>query len=156
MEKIKEVCEMIEDEVYEQFKHKGIEKINADEMGKVSDILKDFKMAMYYHDVVNAMEHESYEMTLEEFKRHSPEYYRDMDRHSKNVMYYTEPIEHEKEVSKTEKARQKYHEEKTQENFDHYSKEIVNEMVEVWGMLDNAEKTMLKSRISALLAKMNA
>lgn len=31
-----------------------------------------------------------YDMSVDDYKEHSPEYYRDMDRDSKNVMYYTE------------------------------------------------------------------
>jgi hypothetical protein len=108
----------------------------------------------YYYKIIKDMKEGEYRMTPEMFKEHSAEYYRDMDVKSKDVRYYTEPMGHEREMSKTEKARQKYHEEKTQENFDHFTKELMTELTELWGTLDNAEKTVMRARISSLNQKM--
>lgn len=35
-----------------------------------------------------------YRMTPEMYREHDPEWYRDMDKNTKGVMYYTEPLEH--------------------------------------------------------------
>jgi hypothetical protein len=115
---------------------------------------KAIKCEYYYKIIKEMKEGGEYRMTPEMFKEHSAEYYRDMDVKSKDVRYYTEPMEHEREMSKTEKARQKYHEEKTQENFDHFTKELMTELTELWGTLDNAEKTVMRARISSLNQKM--
>lgn len=129
-----------------------IKCVNTDELGAVVDMIKDLCKAEYNAIIAKEMKEGEYRMTPEMFKEHSAEYFRDMDVKSKGVRYYTEPME--QEMSKTEKARQKYHEEKTQENFDGFTKELMNELTMLWGTLDNAEKTMMRARISALQQKM--
>jgi hypothetical protein len=100
------------------------------------------------------MKEGEYRMTPEMFREHSAEFYRDMDLQSKNVRYYSEPLAEEKPISKSEKARQKYHEDGTQENFEHFAKELVTDLTDMWGTLDSAARTVLKTRLSTLLAKM--
>jgi hypothetical protein len=129
-----------------------IKCVNTEEMGEVIDMIKDLAEAEYHSLIAKEMKDGEYRMTPEMFKEHSAEYYRDMDLKS-GKRYYSEPLE-ERNVSKSEKARQKYHEETTQENFDHFTKELVNDLVDIWGTLDNASRTIMKSRIQALLAKM--
>jgi hypothetical protein len=113
-------------------------------------MIKDLASAEYKSTLVKAMSEGEYRMTPEMFREHSAEYYRDMDI-TKGLRYYTEPIT---ETSKTEKARQKYNTDRTQENFDHFSKELMNELTDLWGTLDNASRTMMKARINTLMSKM--
>jgi hypothetical protein len=108
----------------------------------------------YYYRIIEEMKSSEYRMTPEMFKEHSAEWYRDMDLQSKNVRYYSEPLTEENPVSKSEKARQKYHEDGTQENFEHFAKELVTDLTDMWGTLDSAARTVLKTRLSTLLAKM--
>lgn len=78
------------------------------------------------------------------------------------VRYYhevTEAMEHNEgsetdNVSRTEKARQMYSMEKSQENFEKYTKELMMELTNMWDSLDSVERTMLKTRIANLQSKM--
>jgi uncharacterized heparinase superfamily protein len=78
------------------------------------------------------------------------------------IRYYhevTEAMEHNEEsetdnVSRTEKARQMYSMEKSQENFEKYTKELMMELTNMWDSLDSVERTMLKTRIANLQTKM--
>jgi hypothetical protein len=136
------VCEM----------ERPYKQVDIEGMGEIIDMLKDIKEMKYYHAITEAMEDGEYQMTPEMFRSHSPEWYRDLDKHTKGIMYYTEPMSHGE--SKSEEARKKYHAEKTQENFDHYTRELMNELTDMWGTLDSAEKTMLKARVATLQQKM--
>ena len=49
MHRIREVIEILEDEIYSEFSENSIARINTDEAGKIADILKDFAMAEYYY-----------------------------------------------------------------------------------------------------------
>lgn len=99
---------------------KGIECVDTEEMGKVTDMLKDLAEAMYYRTLTKSMDEAEPEQVLDMFERYgdgrfapkgrgtrrgydeppywhmTPEMYRemeqdrDMDRHS-GRMYYTEP-----------------------------------------------------------------
>jgi hypothetical protein len=129
---------------------KDVRCIDTKELGEVVDMIKDLASAEYKSTLVKAMSEGEYRMTPEMFREHSAEYYRDMDI-TKGLRYYTEPIT---ETSKTEKARQKYNTDRTQENFDHFSKELMNELTDLWGTLDNASRTMMKARINTLMSKM--
>jgi hypothetical protein len=125
--------------------------IDTKEMSEVIDMIKDLSSAEYHSLISKSMSEGEYHMTPEMFKEHSAEYYRDLDLMSKNIRYYSEPMT---EMSKSEKARQKYSEDRTQENFDHFTKELMNELTDLWGTLDNASRTMMKARINTLMSKM--
>jgi hypothetical protein len=130
---------------------KDVKCIDTKELGEVVDMVKDLCDSEYKATLVKTMSEGEYRMTPEMFKEHSAEWYRDMDLKSKNIRYYTEPMA---EMSKSEKARQKYSEDRTQENFDHFTKELMNELTDLWGTLDNASRTMMKARINTLMSKM--
>ena len=49
---------------------KGIECVDTDEMGKVTDMLKDLAEAMYYRTLTNSMEESSTEEVLSMFDRY--------------------------------------------------------------------------------------
>jgi hypothetical protein len=127
--------------------------VNTKEMGEVIDMVKDLADAEYHSLISKEMKDGGeYRMTPEMFKEHSAEWFRDMDLKS-GKRYYSEPLQ-ESNMSKTEKARQKYHDDSTQANFDNFTKELVNELVEIWGTIDNAEKTIMKNRLQNLVTKM--
>lgn len=68
----------------------GLDKIDADECGKVIDMIKDLADAWKNALIAKAMENEGsdYKMSAEEYKRYDPEYWRDMDK-KEGRMYYT-------------------------------------------------------------------
>jgi hypothetical protein len=142
---------------YEKALEKGYNCLSSQDWDDFKDCMEVAEKGIkceYYYRIIEEMKEGSYRMTPEMFKEHSSEWFRDMDLNA-GLRYYTEPMEHEKEVSKTEKARQKYHENKTEENFDHFTKEVLGELTDLWGTLDNASRTMLKARVNTLLAKMS-
>ena len=49
---------------------KGIECVDTDEMGKVTDMLKDLAEAMYYRTLTNSMEESGTEEVLDMFDRY--------------------------------------------------------------------------------------
>lgn len=53
MEELCEIKERLVALLYSNFEH--LDKINAEEMGYVVDMIKDIEMAKYYHKVVEAM-----------------------------------------------------------------------------------------------------
>lgn len=55
MEKLKDICKRMEDIVSAEIA-KGIENVDAKELGEAVDVIKDLKEAMYYGSVVKAME----------------------------------------------------------------------------------------------------
>lgn len=90
----------------------NMDSTNLCELGKWTDIAKDIAEYDYYYNIVKAMEESGaeygvdydyrgkyytprmkrYDMTPEEYREHEPEYWRDMDRKTKGVMYYTESM----------------------------------------------------------------
>lgn len=63
MEKLKDICKRMEDIVSAEVS-KGIESIDAKELGEAIDVIKDLKEAMYYGSVVKAMEESEEEEKL--------------------------------------------------------------------------------------------
>lgn len=63
MEKLKDICKRMEDIVSAEVS-KGIENIDAKELGEAIDVIKDLKEAMYYGSVVKAMEESEEEEKL--------------------------------------------------------------------------------------------
>lgn len=57
MEKLKWYYEALENCISEQVS-KGLENVDADEMGKAIDMLKDISQTMYYVSVTKAMEND--------------------------------------------------------------------------------------------------
>jgi hypothetical protein len=140
---------------YEKAYEKGYDCLTSQDWDDFKDCMSVAVKAIkceYYYRIIEEMEKGEYRMTPEMFREHSAEWYRDMDI-EKGLRYYSEPIM-EHETSKSEKARQKYSEDRTQENFDHFTKELMNELTDLWGTLDNPSKTMMKARINTLVSKM--
>lgn len=113
-----------------------------------------------------------YHMTPDMYKEHEPEYWRDMDRHE-GKMYYTETVKmHDTEMMRDHRegragmARRGYMETKethpgmTPEDkqtkareLEKYMNELSSDVTEMIAGASNEEKTMLKAKMQALLAK---
>lgn len=104
------------------------------------------------------------------------EYMRDMDKKDMGKMYYAGDgkgntmMGHSGSmdgVSRTETARRGYEETKmmsdtspegkkrAMDSLDHYMKELADDMTSMVGKMDNAEKTLLKTKLQGLVAKLN-
>jgi hypothetical protein len=146
IERIHKMIEALTEAACEELEQ-DLKCVDTKELGEVVDMIKDLAEAEYHSLIAKEMKEGEYRMTPEMFKEHSAEWYRDMDK-QQGKRYYTEP------VSETEKARQKYMTDTTTENFDHFTKTLMDELVDVWGTIGNAERTMMKSRLQTLLQKM--
>ena len=186
---------------------KGIENVDACEMGQVTDMLKDLAEAMYYRTLTKAMDEAEDDEIMEMFDRYgdgrrfydhyrysdgrfapkgrgsyrrgydgpywrmTPEMYkdmqeyRDMDRNT-GQMYYTEPTMTMSE-SNYDRAKRGYIETKelhrantTQDKeakmrgLEDYFKEISSDITGLLSDMTPEERTMLKSKISALATKL--
>ncbi len=186
---------------------KGIENVDACEMGQVTDMLKDLAEAMYYRTLTKAMDEAEDDEIVEMFDRYgdgrrfydhyrysdgrfapkcrgsyrrgydgpywrmTPEMYkdmqeyRDMDRNT-GRMYYTEPTMTMSE-SNYDRAKRGYIETKelhrantTQDKeakmrgLEDYFKEISSDITGLLSDMTPEERTMLKSKISALATKL--
>lgn len=186
---------------------KGIENVDACEMGQVTDMLKDLAEAMYYRTLTKAMDEAEDDEIMEMFDRYgdgrrfydhyrysdgrfapkgrgsyrrgyegpywrmTPEMYkdmqeyRDMDRNT-GRMYYTEPSMTMSE-SNYDRAKRGYIETKelhrantTQDKeakmrgLEDYFKEISSDITGLLSDMTPEERTMLKSKISALATKL--
>lgn len=186
---------------------KGIENVDACEMGQVTDMLKDLAEAMYYRTLTKAMDEAEDDEIMEMFDRYgdgrrfydhyrysdgrfapkgrgsyrrgyegpywrmTPEMYkdmqeyRDMDRNT-GRMYYTEPTMTMSE-SNYDRAKRGYIETKelhrantTQDKeakmrgLEDYFKEISSDITGLLSDMTPEERTMLKSKISALATKL--
>ena len=186
---------------------KGIENVDACEMGQVTDMLKDLAEAMYYRTLTKAMDEAEDDEIMEMFDRYgdgrrfydhyrysdgrfapkgrgsyrrgyegpywrmTPEMYkdmqeyRDMDRNT-GRMYYTEPSMTMSE-SNYDRAKRNYTETKElhrantpqdkeakMRGLEDYFKEISSDITGLLSDITPEERTMLKSKISALATKL--
>ena len=197
---------------------KGIEEIDTEEFGKVTDIIKDLAKSMYYRTLTEAMKESEYGEEYDEYgayddgrrgyrgqprdskgrymsrrgrKRmgydeppywHMDEMYdkdemergRDLDRHTMNRMYYTEPIttgsRHDstgsmdnvnRGTSRYENARRGYEEKKTtgadkqekMKSLEEYMKELSTDVSSMVTEMSPEEKTLMKQKMSVLMSK---
>ena len=91
---------------------KGIENIDADEMSKVTDMIKDLAEAEYYAKISKAMDEAEYGRDYDEHGAYDePRYYRGQPRDSKGrymrrgyemtpEMYHKYPAEHYRDIDK--------------------------------------------------------
>lgn len=186
---------------------KGIENVDACEMGQVTDMLKDLAEAMYYRTLTKAMDESEDDEIMEMFDRYgdgrrfydhyrysdgrfapkgrgsyrrgyegpywrmTPEMYkdmqeyRDMDRNT-GRMYYTEPSMTMSE-SNYDRAKRNYTETKElhrantpqdkeakMRGLEDYFKEISSDITGLLSDMTPEERSMLKSKISALATKL--
>lgn len=85
-------------------------------------------------------------MSVDDYKAHTPEYYRDMDREN-GVMYYTDNrmkyMESKHSADKGEKMR----------NLEHYIGDISEDISEMMDGASPEEKNMLKSKLQVMMQK---
>ncbi|MGN0345923.1 MAG: hypothetical protein ACI4DU_01425 [Lachnospiraceae bacterium] len=104
-----------------------------------------------------------YHMTPDMYREHDPEYWRDMDKHTKGVMYYTEPITME---SRYDKAKRGYeeskmtHKENTPEHkqaklkeLEMYLKELSEDVTQLIADATPEERAMVKNKMQVLTQK---
>lgn len=104
-----------------------------------------------------------YRMNPDMYREHDPEYYRDMDKNTKGVMYYTEPITTE---SRYDKAKRGYeeskmaHKENTPEHkqaklkdLEMYLKELSEDVTQLIADATPEERAMVKTKMQTLTQK---
>lgn len=101
-----------------------------------------------------------YMMGVEDYKRHSPEYWRDKDR-DKGIMYYTEPIKDTE--SRYDKAKRMYTETKDMHksgtaedkqakmrSLEAYTRELADDVTEMIADMSPEEKNLLRTKMQTL------
>ena len=104
-----------------------------------------------------------YHMTPETYREHEPQYCRDMDKESRNVMYYTEPVRMD---SRYENAKRGYEESKAMHNgntpedkqakmkdLEAYMKEISEDVTKLISDATPEEKSIVKTKMQTLMQK---
>lgn len=111
-----------------------------------------------------------YHMTPDMYKEHDAEYYRDMDKRSRNVMYYSEPLVNmpsrgdsesgydrakrmyteTRNMHKSDSAEDKQHKMKSLEN---YTRELADDLTELITDMSAEEKSLLRSKMQTLAQK---
>lgn len=152
---------------------KGIERVNAKEMGEVIDMIKDLAEAEYYRKITVAMDEseygreydykgrKGYMMTPEMYREREPEYYRDMDR-QKGKMYYTETLNHDTREGKSGQMRKYYMESKEMgkdkgekmKSLEEYMKSIAEDITEAIEGASPEERSMTKQKLQMIAQKM--
>lgn len=129
--------------------------VDAKELGEAIDMIKDLNEAIYYCTITKSMEESKEEKTR----------YRDMDKHHGN-MYYTDtytsyPIEiRDSREGRSPITRKTYMERKGHgakeaqiQELEKYMHELTSDIMEMIEDASAEEKQMLKSKVSALAAK---
>ena len=111
-----------------------------------------------------------YHMTPDMYKEHDAEYYRDMDKRSRNVMYYSEPLVNmpahgdsesgydrakrmyteTRNMHKSDSAEDKQHKMRSLEN---YTRELADDLTELITDMSAEEKSLLRSKMQTLAQK---
>jgi coenzyme F420-reducing hydrogenase alpha subunit len=119
---------------YEQAECKGYDCLTSQDWDDLKDCMEVAEKSIkceYYHRIIEEMKSGEYRMTPETFKEYQ-----------------------HLEVGRAEQARMRYCENRTQENFSQYTKELVAELTEMWGTLDTASKAMIKGAVATLSQRM--
>lgn len=168
MDKIKKICEALEDCVIAQV-NKGIENVDTNELSLAIDMIKDMAEVKYKTAITEAMEgyndvpyhyfddnkkmgwggdskmyyEPHYRMTPEMYKNHTLEQMRDMDRKN-GKMYYTEP----KMDSKFIESKRRYMENKGDTNkLNMAMNDLGEEIKEMVMGATSEERTMAKQKL---------
>lgn len=111
-----------------------------------------------------------YHMTPDMYKEHDAEYYRDMDKRSRNVMYYSEPLvnmlSHGDSESGYDRAKRMYTETRNMHKSDstedkqhkmrsleNYTRELADDLTELITDMSAEEKSLLRSKMQTLAQK---
>lgn len=173
MDNIKHMKTMLESAIYAEM-NKGIDRANTDELGKAIDMLKDITETLYYCSIVKSMEDS--ETESKEYRKYytpamTPEIYRDVDRRTNGRMYYTETESTESDMmqkdnempmngSKSDRYRTDYMKSKRSGDtsnrmvhLDNYAKMLTEDVMEMLRDATENEKTLIRSKMSALASK---
>lgn len=171
MEKLKQAKDILLGSVCSQLGN--LEKVNAEELGQVVDMVKDLEEAMYYHTITEAM-HEKDKNT--EFASTYDRGYRNVNRGNGRMFYYDGRNDYENEwTSKgimgemredpreghSGRYRRMYmeskenHMDKTKklQDLDNYLQELSADIVEMMNDASPEEKQLLQKKISGLAQK---
>lgn len=118
-----------------------------------------------------------YHLPLEMYRDYTPEELRDMDRHTRGVMYYTEPLERGEKLhepkenlheSRYDRAKRMYTETKDMhkgntpedkqaklKDLETYMKSLAEDLTEIIEGATPEERAMAKNKLSVLVQKMN-
>lgn len=172
------MIEKLAEKAMEEF-DKGIECVDACEMGQVTDMMKDLAEAMYYRTLTKAMDDFDTDDISELFgrfdssRRHytpnyrmTPEMYRnmendrDMDRSNGRMYYGTTESGYDRakryytETKELHRANTPQDKEAKMRGLEDYFKEISSDITGLLSDMTPEERSMLKSKISALATKL--
>lgn len=141
--------------------------VNICDAEKVIDMIKDLCEAEHHARLAKCLEKD--EETGEQEKR-TAEIMRDIDRVSRNRLYFTEPMKEDNkkhEESKLERAKRMYAEAKElhadntpdakqakMQKLDEYARELSNEITEIMDDTTVEEHTLMKNKLQTLLQKL--
>lgn len=159
---------------------RGINKVDAHEMGEVVDMIKDLSEAIYYCSVTDAMDKSSQEDKEYYMEKYMPSKYytpypryydernRDMEMYS-GRMYFTEPkvnvstrsnYDRDMREGRSPMSRRMFMETKesgsvegSMKELEHYLKDLSEDIVEMIENLNNEERIVVKQKLSALANK---
>lgn len=159
---------------------RGINKIDAHEMGEVIDMIKDLSEAIYYCSVTDAMDKSSQEDKEYYMEKYMPSKYytpypryydernRDMEMYS-GRMYFTEPkvnvstrsnYARDMREGRSPMSRRMFMEtkengsiESSMKELEHYLKDLSEDVVEMIENLNDEERIIVKQKLSALANK---
>ncbi len=159
---------------------RGINKVDAHEMGEVVDMIKDLSEAIYYCSVTDAMDKSSQEDKEYYMEKYMPSKYytpypryydernRDMEMYS-GRMYFTEPkanvsvrgnYSRDMREGRSPMSRRMFMEtkengsiESSMKELEHYLKDLSEDVVEMIENLNNEERIIVKQKLSALANK---
>ena len=159
---------------------RGINKVDAHEMGEVVDMIKDLSEAIYYCSVTDAMDKSSQEDKEYYMEKYMPSKYytpypryydernRDMEMYS-GRMYFTEPkvnvstrsnYARDMREGRSPMSRRMFMEtknsgsaESSMKELEHYLKDLSEDIVEMIENLNNEERIIVKQKLSALANK---
>lgn len=174
---IKEIKEIVEEQVYEQLKH-NFEHVNTKELGEAVDMIKDAAEAAYYCSVVEAMEEAKEEDkhrngdVVYYTERYLPYPDRDMrekyidqkyngDRRYMPYYDYNEPVARDLREGRSPRVRRMYMEDKEHhqskevqlKDLETYMSELSQDVTEMIADSTPEEKTMLHKKLLALTNK---
>jgi hypothetical protein len=135
MERYKHIRDTLLSEVEGQLGN--LECVDAAELGEVVDMVKDMEEAMYYHSVVKAMEEKEEDEASFKFWQYP------------HMMYYPEKTTKEKYM----KAKEHEDKETAMHELEKYTEELADEVTDMLHWASAEEKTMLQSKMNALIAK---
>lgn len=145
---------------------KGYDCMTSQDWDDFKDCMETAKNAIkadyYYHLVCEMKDMEKYKLSAEEYKNRTAEELRDMDKKTRNVMYFSEPMKADRTESRYDKAKRGYTETKelhkgdTQEDnrenmrgLEELLSVIGGDLKEVFPKMSQSEKAMTAQKLDA-------